>query len=81
MKFRKVTEIEEFRQIIDSCEKNVYLKSPLGDVYNLKSMFSQYIAIGELLDKHGDLMELFCDSKADEAKFMKFLTEHPEILS
>ncbi len=80
MKFRKVSEIEEFKKIIDSCEYDVYLKSPYGDVFNLKSARSQYIAFGNLLGEHGDMMELFCENKEDEAKFLHFLSEHPEIL-
>lgn len=80
MNFRKISEVQEFRKIINSCQKDVYLKSPYGDVYNLKSLLSQYVAIGQLLSNHGDLMELYCDNKEDEAKFLEFLRDHAEII-
>lgn len=75
MKLKNVKDVEKFVQVINDCEHNVYLKSPEGDVFNLKSSLSQYIAIGRLLDENGDALELFADSCNDEARLIQFLAE------
>jgi len=56
------------------------LISPHGDKYQLKSLFSQYLAFGKLLGERGDEMELFCQFKEDEIHFMKFFYENPNVL-
>lgn len=73
MKLNNKIEVEKFIQVVNSCEHDVYLKSLYGDIYNLKSAMSQYIAIGKLLDEHGDELELFANDREDEAKLMQFL--------
>ena len=79
MKLSKV-EINAFRAAIDACHGDVWLESPRGDKYNLKSIFSQYIALDALLSQHGDELELYCALSEDEANFFKFFYEHPEVL-
>ncbi len=79
MKLTKIDQVTEFLAVVDSCEGEVVLRSQEGDSFNLRSKLSQYVAIGALLGEHGNELELFCDKKADEAKFMKFLIEHPEV--
>ena len=73
-------ELDEFLDVVNKCEKGVYLRSPEGDSFNLKSLFSEYIAIGRLLGEEGDNLELFCDSEEDEQRFMKFFSKHEDVL-
>ena len=80
MKIRKINELDDFIATIEAAKESVYLKSQYGDCYNLKSVFSRYIALGALLDEHGEDLELFCDSKDDEQLFFKFFKENPETL-
>lgn len=80
MKLNNVIEIDAFQKAVDQAEKAVYLKSVEGDCYNLKSTLSRYVAIGELISQHGDELELFCDSKSDEALFLKFFYNYPDTL-
>lgn len=80
MKLNNITLVNEFLEIVKTCNGNVYLTSGEGDKFNLKSAISQYVAMGALLGQKGDELELWCDEKDDEAKFMKFLSEHPETL-
>lgn len=75
MKLKNIKEVEEFRKVIKSCEKDVYLKSPEGDVFNLKSSLSEYIALGRLLSEAGDFLELYANCAEDEARLMNFLNE------
>ncbi|MCI8844399.1 MAG: polya polymerase [Oscillospiraceae bacterium] len=78
MKLTNVKDVEKFIQVIKECEHDVYLKSQEGDVFNLKSSLSQYIAIGRLVDENGDSLELFADSREDEARLIHFLCELDE---
>jgi len=75
MKLRSIHEVEEFRKVIRECQKDVYLKSPEGDVFNLKSSLSEYIALGALLKENGDNLELFASCREDEMKLLAFLNE------
>ena len=68
MKLKNIKEVEEFRKVIHTCTGDVYLKSQDGDVFNLKSALSEYIALGQLLSEQGDNLELFADKREDEAK-------------
>ena len=80
MKLTKTTEIEAFRAAISACKGEVWLESPSGDKYNLKSLFSQYLALGAMLETNGDELELYCGLPEDEAHFFKFFREHPEVM-
>lgn len=75
MRLTNVKDVHKFMQVINDCEHNVYLKSQEGDVFNLKSSMSEYIAIGRLLEENGDSLELFADSREDEARLINFLYE------
>ena len=80
MKFTNAEQVEKFLAAVDSCEKDVYLKSIYGDVYNLKSRLRQYLGVAALLSEHGDELELWCANKNDEAHMLNFLTANPDIL-
>ena len=73
MKLQNIHEVEDFRKVIHQCKDDVFLKSLEGDVFNLKSAMSEYIALGRLLSEQGDSLELFADSKEDEALLLNFL--------
>ncbi len=75
MKLKNIKEVEEFRRIIRECKGNVFLKSVEGDVFNLKSSLSEYIALGQLVSEAGDNLELFADDREDEARLLAFLNE------
>lgn len=80
MKIKKEIELKDFLKAVTEASSDVILRSASGDEFNLKSLFSQYLAIGELLGDHGDELELFCMNKNDEGLFLKFFKEHPEVL-
>ena len=75
MKLKNIKEVEAFRSAVKECTGDVYLKSIDGDVFNLKSALSEYIALGQLLGEQGDNLELFADKHEDEARLIRFLTE------
>lgn len=80
MQLRKISQVQAFLDIVNSCKGDVWLTSQYGDKYNLKSLLSQYVAISALLDEKGDELELWCALPEDETKFLNFFAEHPEIL-
>lgn len=65
MKLRSEADVQEFLDVVKSCEGDVYLKSPEGDIFNLKSSLSRYVAVGRLLEEAGDSLELFADRRED----------------
>ena len=75
MKLSNVTDVQKFITAVNACENDVYLKSLEGDVFNLKSSLSQYIAIGRLLEESGDTLELFAQTREDEALLLKMLSD------
>lgn len=73
MKLSNVKDVQTFLAAVNACENDVYLKSMEGDVLNLKSSLSQYIAIGRLLEESGDSLELFAQTREDEARLLEML--------
>lgn len=45
MRLRSEADVQEFLDAVSQCGGDVYLKSPEGDIFNLKSSMSRYIAI------------------------------------
>ena len=75
MKLKNIEEVEAFRNAVRACTGDVYLKSVDGDVFNLKSALSEYIALGRLLSEQGDSLELFATKREDEAQLLNFVEE------
>ena len=75
MRLTNVKNIQKFVETVNACEHGVYLKSLEGDVFNLKSSMSQYVAIGRLIEETGDSLELFADSREDEALLLQMMHE------
>ena len=69
---------EDFRKVIHQCKDDVFLKSQEGDVFNLKSAMSEYIALGRLLSEQGDSLELFASNHEDEGLLLSFLAKLDE---
>ena len=79
MKLKNISEVNGFVAAADSCKGHVWLESPEGDKFNLKSKFSQYVALGELLSVRGEDLELFCQFSEDEMRFYQYFDEHPDV--
>ena len=75
MKLSNITDVQKFTAAVNACQGDVYLKSVEGDVFNLKSSLSQYIAIGRLLEESGDNLELFAQTREDELLLLNMLSE------
>ena len=75
MKLANIKDVQKFIEVVNSCENDVFLKSVEGDVFNLKSSLSQYIAIGRLLEDAGESLELFAQTREDEARLLNMMYE------
>ena len=73
MKLNNITDVQKFVAAVNACQHDVYLRSQEGDQFNLKSSLSQYIAIGRLLEESGDSLELFAQTREDEALLLDML--------
>lgn len=80
MRLTNSKEIMEFRYAVDKCKGDVWLEDQEGNKFNLKSVISQYIALGELLQDKGETFELFCSMPEDESHFYKFFRDNPDVL-
>lgn len=68
-----IHDIENFMKAVAKCKNDVYLiKNDKSEQFNLKSVLSEYIAIGRLCEEHGTDYEIFCQSAADESNLLKF---------
>ena len=75
MRLHSEADIQEFLDTVASCEGDVYLKSQEGDIFNLKSSLSRYIAVGQLIEEQGDDLELFADRREDRARLMNLVAD------
>ena len=78
MKIHNISKLNDFMAILYQCKGGVWLSTPEGDRYNLKSTFNQYLALDLLLAERGDFLELECSHNEDEALFAEYLKNHPD---
>ena len=79
MKIHNVPRLNDFLAAVNECKGPVWLESQDGDKFSLKSIFSQYIALDQLMIERKDFLELYCALPQDEQRFSKFFQEHPEV--
>ena len=76
MLLKNAKDIDNLVEAVDRCRGDVLLRSTDGrEEFNLKSVLSRYVAIGELCKDHGDSYEVFCMDRADEVYMLNFF--HP----
>lgn len=78
MKLNNAIELYAFKEAIAKSEGAVWLESIDGDKFNLKSIFSQYLGLAELIKDRSTDLELFCQLPEDRALFYKFFQDNPE---
>ena len=76
MLLKNAKEIDKLIDAVNHCRGDVLLRSVDGrEEFNLKSVLSRYIAIGELCQDHGARFEIYCMEKSDEGYMMNFFYE------
>lgn len=80
MKVEKVTNVQEFFKVVDSCEGRVELLTGEGDRLNLKSKLCQYLSVAQLFSKSEDLhLEIVASEEEDLKKICKYFMEYEEM--
>ena len=70
---KNVNDINSLRSAVAQCRGDVMVRSMDGsEEFNMKSAFSEYLAIGKLCGKNGDEYEFFCRNASDESKLFRF---------
>ena len=73
MLLKNAKDVDSLVKAIDKCHGEVFLCSAdKTEEFNMKSILSRYIAIGELCKDHGDEYEFYCDDRRDEGNIMEF---------
>ena len=76
MKIERISNIQEFFKIIDSCKGRVELLTGEGDRLNLKSKLCQYLSMGQIFSRQAELhLEIVASEEEDLQKICRFLTE------
>lgn len=79
MKVKKVTNISDFFQVVDSCKGRVELLTGEGDRLNLKSKLCQYLSISQIFAKSEDLhLEIVASEEEDLQKLYQYFIEKEE---
>ena len=73
MLLKNAKDIDSLIEAVNRCRGDVLLRSVDGrEEFNLKSVLSRYIAIGELCKDHGDRYEIYCMERSDEGYMLNF---------
>ena len=78
MRLRSEADVQQFLEAVEKCGGDVYLKSPEGDIFNLKSSLARYIAVARLIEEEGDCLELFASRREDRARLMGLVADGDE---
>ena len=70
MKITNKQQVEAFQNAIDQCSGKVWLVSPEGKQYDLKSDTERYLGLASLISENGEEMELFTSDYNDEMIMM-----------
>ena len=74
MKLKTIDDIERFREAVNKCKDRVWLENANGDIFDLKSSFSQYLAIGKLIEDQQETLELYASLPEDKAILYKLFS-------
>lgn len=73
MLLKNAKDVKSLIAAVKKCKGDVILRSIDGtEEFNLKSILSQYIAIGRLCEECGDQYEIFCMNHDDEPYMLQF---------
>lgn len=74
MKLMNISDVDTFFKIVEECQGDVFLASDEGDMINLKSKLSQYLAIADLFT-NGYISQLtLVTSHADDSeRLLKYM--------
>ena len=70
---KDINEVDKFKAAIRECKGDVILRhNTRNEEFNLKSLFSEYLGLAELMKDHGDEYEIFCTNPSDEVYIINY---------
>jgi hypothetical protein len=76
---RDVRDVEAFKAAVKKCAGDVIVRhNSRHEEFNMKSLFSEYIGLANLMSEHGDEYEVFCMNPNDERFMLQFFQELKE---
>lgn len=73
---RDLQDVENFKKAVKECKGDVIVRHNSGhEEFNMKSLFSEYIGLAQLMSEHGDEYEVFCMNNDDEGTMLRFFHE------
>lgn len=73
---KDINEVDDFKAAIRECKGDVILRhNTRNEEFNLKSLFSEYLGLAELMKDHGDEYEIFCMDPSDEVYILNYFHE------
>ena len=75
MRTRTENDVRNFNEAINKCTRPVWLVSSDGTYYNMKSAKEHDAAMAEWINDTNEEMEIFTNSREDEAVMMGFWKE------
>ena len=73
---KDINEVDNFKAAIREYKGDVILRhNTRNEEFNLKSLFSEYLGLAELMKDHGDEYEIFCMNPSDEVYILNYFHE------
>ena len=70
---KDINDVNNFKAAVKQCKGDVIIRhNTRREEFNLKSLFSEYLGLAELMKDHGDEYEIFCMNPSDEVYIINY---------
>lgn len=74
MKLMNISDVDTFFKVVEECQGDVFLASDEGDMINLKSKLTQYVAVAKLFhDGYISQLTLVTSCTDDSERFLRYM--------
>ena len=73
---KDINDVNNFKAAVKQCKGDVIVRhNTRREEFNMKSLFSEYLGLAELMKDHGDEYEIFCMNPNDEVYILNYFHE------
>lgn len=76
MHITNAAQIRELLELVENAQGDVKIYSQFGDIYNLKSSLSRYVALSALIQDNKDVLTIVCSEETDQLAFDKWMSKY-----
>ena len=70
---KDINDVNNFKAAVKQCKGDVIIRhNTRHEEFNMKSLFSEYLGLAELMKDHGDEYEIFCMNPSDEVYIINY---------